>query len=159
MKNLFIILIAILSFTSCKKEVITPITPETPYICLVSSVDIESNVYVNGKKENVDSVVTKFYTDTISMETWSYKIHYYSFRIHESDNLEASVIDNYTQYANQSFQVGKYLVDNINSFEQLYFINIYNNGDGTYNTEGIWYNGFPNQSYPINSVKYQHIFN
>lgn len=160
MKNLLIILIALLSFTSCKKEMFKP---EMPYICLVSSVDIESNVLVNGKKERLDSVVTRFITDSSTMTKYPYKVYFYSFRLHEGDRLEASPVAEQggLYVSGQCINVGMYFIDNFKSWKQLYWVGFSPQNmsleSGLFEFYGD-VNGTLPASY-INSVKYQHTFN
>jgi hypothetical protein len=159
MKNLLIILIALLSFTSCKKEMFKP---EMPYICLVTSVDIESNVLVNGKKESLDSVVTRFVTDSSTMTKYPYKVYFYSFRLREGDRLEASVVNDVRVCVlGQSINVGMYFIDNIKSWKQLYFVGFFTQNmsleSGLVECYGDLNEILPISS--ISSIKYQHTFN
>ncbi len=126
MKKLILIFTSAILLLSCQKEVFKP---ETPYVCTVTSVGMESDVFVNGKKEKLDSVVEN------NFQGINQKYYYYSFRVHQGDMLEASLkgnesITSFDGFNNVSLGVGMYFVGKFESWKQLYYILITDYGNG-----------------------------
>ena len=130
-KSIFVSLFFVSIFSSCQKEVIEP---EKPYTCIVTSAGIESDVYLNNKKQQIDSTTQIDYYGT------AVPVYYYSFDVITGDKLVSSLKNNpdisvLKNYKFTCLGVGFYPKNYLNNWKQLYDIN-FQDYDGDGDSEG-----------------------
>lgn len=126
-KSIFVSLFFVSIFSSCQKDVIEP---EKPYTCIVTSTGIDADVFLNNKKQEVDSIVQE------NLSGISATVYYYSFGVESGDKLSTSFKNNpdittLSNYELAILQVGFYNNNYVNTWNPLYDINFQDyNGDG-----------------------------